>query len=239
MDLNMHAMNVAKRFLAALAIWSAGILMVMIPIALLDDYSQPTTHFIRLIARAIGLAAFPAGLAVSPSVFRRAQPWPELAGLVVTAALVSVAVLLTTTVLAPLLDSETRTVPELIREMTSAGESWETRNNAAWILGSSLVSAATAFLHAMIGLQVGTWASRAFPMPIRRLLYWAIGLGLLISGYAVWDTTYETIVLHTQADVTFAAFYSLLVPLAICAGLMLPTFALFQRGELARAGSTS
>jgi hypothetical protein len=230
-------MNVAKRFLAGLAIWSVGILIVMLPVALLDDYSQPTTHFIRLIARAIGLAAFPAGLAVAPVVFRRAQPWPELGGLIVSAALVGVALLLMTTMLAPLLDSQTRTVSQLVRDMTTRGESWETRNNAAWILGSSIDGAANAFLHAKIGVQVGAWATRALPIHNRRLIYWVFGLGLLVSGYAVWDTTYETIVLHTQADVSFAAFYSLLVPLAICAGLVLPTFALFQRGDLARSAS--
>jgi hypothetical protein len=63
-------------------------------------------------------------------------------------------------------------------------------------------------------------------------LYWAIGLGLMITGYAVFDSTYETIVLHTAAYVDFAAFYTLLIPAGICAGLGLPTLALLRGAEI-------
>jgi len=230
-------MKIAQRFLIALALWAAGILIVMLPMALLDDYSQATNYFIRLIGRALGLAAFPAGIAVASAVFHRPRPWPELGAFLVAAGSVSIIVLLSTTVLAPLIGDGTRNVPQLLHDMSPAGGSWETRNDAAWVLFTSVLSAVNAFLFAVIGLELGAWAPRALLAPIRRPVYWAVGLGLLVSGYAVWDTTYETIVLHTAADVSFAAFYTMLIPASICLGLALPTFALFQRSE--RASITS
>jgi hypothetical protein len=142
-----------------------------------------------------------------------------------------------TTVLAPLLGDGARSVPQLLHDMSPAGGSWETRNDAAWVLFTSVFAAVNAFLFAVIGLQLGAWVPRALLAPMRRPMYWAVGLGLLISGYAMWDTTYETIVLHTSADASFAAFYTILIPAAICAGLALPTFVLFQRSE--RASVTS
>jgi hypothetical protein len=229
--------KIAQRFLIALAVWTAGILIVMLPMALLDDYSQASTHFIRLVARAIGFAAFPAGIAVAPAVFHRARPWPELGAFLAAAMAVAAVVLLSGTVVAPMFGDGARTLPQLVHDMTSARESWETRNDAAWVLFTSIFAAVNALLFAVIGLQLAAWASRALLGPLRRPLYWAVGLGLLLSGYAVWDTTYETIVLHTQADASFAAFYTILIPASLCAGLALPTFALFQRGELVRSTS--
>jgi len=227
-------MKIAQPFFAALALWTAGILVVMLPMALLDDYSQATAHFIRLIGRSIGLAAFPAAIAVAPAVFRRPQPWPELGSFLAAAGAVSLTVFVMTTVLAPLVDHQVRTLPQLSRDMSSSMASWETRNHAAWVLFTSAFAAVNAFLHALIGIQIGAWAPRSLALPVRRAFYWMVGLGLLVSGYAVWDTTYETIVLHTQADAGFAAFYTILIPASICAGLALPTFALFQRGDVGR-----
>ena len=77
-------------------------------------------------------------------------------------------------------------------------------------------------------MQVGTWAEYALPRGLRRPLYWVVGIGLIVSGAAIGDTTYEVIVLHTGADASFAALYTLLLPLSVCAGLGLPTLAVFQ-----------
>ena len=45
----------------------------------------------------------------------------------------------------------------------------------------------------------------------------------MVSGVAIWDTTYEVVVLHTSADASVAGLYTLLLPLSVCAGLCLPT----------------
>ncbi|MGH7467859.1 MAG: hypothetical protein ACRENP_07695 [Longimicrobiales bacterium] len=62
-------------------------------------------------------------------------------------------------------------------------------------------------------------APARLPRPLRRALYWVVGVGLLISGAAIWDTTYETIVLNTAADASFAAFYTILIPAPRGAGI--------------------
>jgi hypothetical protein len=90
---------------------------------------------------------------------------------------------------------------------------------------------------AAIILQVGIWARYALPLVLRRLLYCMVGLGLMVSGYAVFDTTYEGVVLHTAADVSFAALYTLLIPASVYAGFTLPTLALLRGAEIrGRAG---
>jgi hypothetical protein len=44
-------------------------------------------------------------------------------------------------------------------------------------------------------------------------------------------------VLHTAADASFAAFYTLLVPAGICSGLALPTLAMLLSNELRERAS--
>jgi hypothetical protein len=108
--------------------------------------------------------------------------------------------------------------------------------NDARRLATPFVMLLQAILFSLIGLQLGAWSGRALPDWFRRPLYWAAGLGLLLADYTVSDTMYETVVLHTAADLSFAPFVSLLVPGALCAGLALPTLALVRGGESAWSG---
>jgi hypothetical protein len=225
-------MKLAGKFLVAELVWATGIFVLMLTIALLSE-PRSTAAFVWWLARALGLAAFPAGVAIAASVFADARPGRQLAQALATAAAVGVLVFILVGVLRPSLGNDSA-LPQLLNVMSASDGSWESRNDAAWDFYSSFFSALNVVLFAAIGLQVGVWAGYSLSASLRRALYWAVGLGLLISGYAVWDTTYEVVVLHTAADVSFAAFYTVLVPASLCAGLALPTLALVRRGGLSR-----
>jgi hypothetical protein len=227
-------MKVAGRFLLAELVWTAGIFVLMVPVALLDNDPPSTAHIIRWLGRAVGLAAFPAGISIAPIVFADARVWRSLLLGLAAASAVSLAKFVLIAVIPPLVSDDARTIPELLAVMRTAGESWEARNAAAWSFYTGLFAPLDALLFAAIGVQVGVWARYSLPPSLRRALYWAVGLGLLISGYAVWDTTYEAVVIRTAGDVSFAAFYTVLIPASICAGLALPTLALVRRDELLR-----
>jgi hypothetical protein len=227
----------ARRFLLAELVWATGIFILMVPVGLLDNDPPSGAQVIRWVARAIGLAAFPAGITIAPTVFTHAPLWRGLLLALAAASAVSIAVFVLTAVMPPLVSDRARTIPQLVAAMSSAGGSWENRNDAAWDFYTNLFAPLNALLFAAIGIQVGIWARYSLPLPLRRALYWAVGLGLLISGYAIWDTTYEAVVIQTAADVSFAALYTVLIPASICAGLALPTLALVRRGELLRNAS--
>jgi hypothetical protein len=82
-------MKVAGRFLLAELMWATGIFVVMVPVALLDNDPPSTARFLWWLARAIGLAAFPAGIAIAPAVFAHARPWRPLLPGLAAAGLVS------------------------------------------------------------------------------------------------------------------------------------------------------
>jgi hypothetical protein len=226
-------MKLAGKFLVAEFVWATGIIVLLLTAALMSE-PPSTAAFVWWFARAIGLAAFPAGIAIAAPVFADARPGRQLVLALATAAAVGVLVFFLVGVVTPYLGERSTTLPKLLNVMSAADGSWESRNDAAWNFYGSFLAALNVMLFAAIGIQVGVWSGYSLPAPLRRALYWAVGLGLLISGYAIWDTTYETIVLHTAADVSFAAFYPVLIPASICAGLALPTLALVRRDGLPR-----
>lgn len=220
-------MKIFWRFLLAELIWAAGIFALVLPLTILSSGPLSTTELMRWLGHAVRLAMFPAGIAVAGNMTaepRRLRPWlGALAGAVVVAAYL----FLLHAVAIPAVGNEPM-LPQLVRDMTAAANSWETRNHAAWMFLAGLLTPVQALLLAAIGVQVGIWTPHAVAPPLRRLLYWIIGIGLAVSGYSVWDSTYETIVLHTSWFVGFAAFYTLLVPAGIAAGLALPTLAVLR-----------
>jgi hypothetical protein len=217
-------MTAARRFLVAQGMWTAGILILMLPMALLDNDPLSAALFLRWMARAVGLAALPAGIAAARTVFADERPWRQIAGVAAAAVGVSAIVFALLALAMPMGDG--RSLAALARAISTGSESWETRNNAAWVFYNAFVAPINALLFAAIGVQAGCWASRFLSRPVERTLYWLIGLGLLLSGAGIWDTTYETVVLHTSANAWFAVFYTLLIPGAVCTGLALPTLAL-------------
>jgi hypothetical protein len=225
-------MRVVQKFLLSVVAWATAIFLLMATLEFLSNGFDPAQYALWM-ARAIGVAAFPAGITVSRDVFEGPRAWRVLLTFVAAAGIVALAAFALTVLVAPLVDADARTLPQLVRDMRTATASWETRNDAAWVFYRTLFLPVQALLFAAIGLQVGIWTTKAFPFVFTRAVYWAVGLGLLVSGFGISDTTYETIVLHTPADVGFAAFYTLLFPAAVCAGLALPTLALLRDGGVA------
>jgi len=229
-------MTLVRRFLMVETAWAVGILVPMVAIALLGSEPLSAAQFLRWTVRALGLAAFPAGIAIAPAVFADARPWRQLILALAAASMVAAAVLVLTGLVGPLAGEPATKLPHLWNAMNEASENWETRNDAAWKFFSAFLAPLNALFFAAIGVQVGIWARRLASRSLQRAIYWAVGLGLLISGAGIWDTTYETIVLHTAAYVSFAAFYTILIPGSICAGLALPTLALLC-DEMSRQNS--
>jgi hypothetical protein len=220
------------------ALWTVALVLLLISIAILTG-SAPlnAAALLRWTGIAMGLAGFPAGVAVAESVLEARPPYAT-AVKVLLAAIASASVLFALiAVTTPLLGDDGRTWGQLARDMHDATTSWEKRNDAAWQFYVSLCRPVQAVLVAAIGVQAGVWSRYAVPPLLRGILYWAIGLGLLLSGYAVFDSTYEAIVIHTAGDVGFAAFYTLLIPAGICAGLLLPTIALWRGAHVRGIGS--
>lgn len=227
-------MKAVRRFLLVELVWAAGIFVLLVAVGSVvgDPLSAP--YILRWLARALVLAAFPAGIAIAPDVFDDPRPWRQLVNGAVAAAVVGIAVFAIMGVMAPTLSTEIRSLAQLLQEMNNEAGSWETRNDAAWDYYTTLFDGLTAWLFAAIGVQTGIWARHSVPRSLWRALYWTAGLGLLITGFGIFDTTYETVVLHTAADASFAAFYTLLIPAFVCLGLALPTLALLRRAEIPR-----
>jgi hypothetical protein len=218
-------MRIATRFVTAALLWAAGLTVLMVTADAMGSEPQTAGRVLRWVASALGLAMFPAGVTVAPALPGESR-WHPLFQILAAAAAVS-AIVLALNLLAVNVNG-TRTLTDLLAAVGNPSESWETRNDAAWTFVTALLAGPRALLFAAIGVQVGIWAAYAMPRGLRRSLYWVVAIGLMASGTAIGDTTYEVIVLHTEADASFAALYTLLLPLSVCAGLGLPTLAVVR-----------
>jgi hypothetical protein len=219
-------MRIATRFVTAALLWTTGLVVLMVTADAMGSEPQTTGRVLRWVASALGLAMFPAGVTIAPALSGESRRWRLLLQILAAAMAVS-AIVLAVSLLAVNVNG-TRGLSDLLAAMRNPAESWESQNDAAWTLITALLAGPRALLFAAIGVQVGIWAEYAMPRGLRRPLYWVVGIGLMVSGAAIGDTTYEVIVLHTGADASFAALYTLLLPLSVCAGLGLPTLAVFR-----------
>lgn len=214
-------MGAAARFVTLTVLWAAGLAVLTVVAGAIGGEPLTASRFLRWAPSVLGLAMYPAGVAVAPVLIGESRRWRVLLHVVAAAVAVSV-IILVLSIIAPNGDN-TRGVAALLAATRDPAESWETRNHAAWTLVTALLSGPRALLLAAIGLQVGFWAEFGIPRSLHRPLYWVVGIGAMTSGVAIWDTTYEMIVLHTSGDASVAALYTLLLPLSVCAGLGLPT----------------
>jgi hypothetical protein len=219
-------MSTTTRFVTAALLWAAGLAVLMVTADAMGSEPQTTRRVIRWVASSLGLAMFPAGVTIAPALHGESRRWRLLLQILAAAVAVSAIVLALSLVAVNV--NGTRSLTDLLAAMGNPAESWETRNDAAWTFVTALLAGPRALLFAAIGVQVGIWAEYALPRGLRRPLYWVVGIGLIVSGAGIGDTTYEVIVLHTGADASFAALYTLLLPLSVCAGLGLPTLAVFR-----------
>ena len=219
-------MSTTTRFVTAALLWAAGLAVLMVTADAMGSEPQTTRRVIRWVASSLGLAMFPAGVTIAPALHGESRRWRLL--LQILAAAVAVSAIVLALSLFAVNVNGTRSLTDLLAAMGNPAESWETRNDAAWTFVTALLAGPRALLFAAIGVQVGIWAEYTLPRGLRRPLYWVVGIGLIVSGAGIGDTTYEVIVLHTGADASFAALYTLLLPLSVCAGLGLPTLAVFR-----------
>jgi hypothetical protein len=219
-------MSTTTRFVTAALLWAAGLAVLMVTVDAMGSEPQTTRRVLRWVASSLGLAMFPAGVTIAPALHGESRRWRLL--LQILAAAVAVSAIVLALSLFAVNVNGTRSLTDLLAAMGNPAESWETRNDAAWTFVTALLAGPRALLFAAIGVQVGIWAEYALPRGLRRPLYWVVGIGLIVSGAGIGDTTYEVIVLHTGADASFAALYTLLLPLSVCAGLGLPTLAVFR-----------
>lgn len=221
-----------RTFLVVTLAWTAAIFL---PMVVLERLSDPVdlAQYARWLARALAIAAFPAGIAVSRTVDPPGRSWRIVLETASAAAVVAFVVFVVFAWLPAVLGDESRSLSRLALIMRTSGGSWETLNDASWRFFEAVVSPVQALLYAAIGFQVGIWGPRAVMPALSRVLYWAVGLGLLVVNFGVSDTTYETIILRTAADVRFAAAYALLLPAGIAAGLALPTLAMLRGAGVA------
>ena len=84
-------MTLVRRFLMVEIVWAVGILVPMVAIALLGSEPLSTAQVLRWTGRALGLAAFPAGIAIAPAVVADARPWRQLILGLAAASVVAVA----------------------------------------------------------------------------------------------------------------------------------------------------
>lgn len=219
-------MSTPSRFVTTALLWAAGLVVLMVTADAMGSEPQTTGRVLRWVASALGLAMFPAGVTIAPALRGESRRWHLL--LQILAAAMAVGAMVLALSLLAVNVNGTRSLPDLLETMRNPAESWEARNDAAWTFVTALLAGPRALLFAAIGVQVGIWAEYAMPRGLRRPLYWVVGIGLMVSGAAIGDTTYEVIVLHTGADASFASLYTLLLPLSVCAGLGLPTLAVFR-----------
>lgn len=216
----------AVRFGKVALAWTAGLVALLIAASLSSGEPISGGRALQSLANALSLALYPAGIAVAPALLNRPGPWRSLPALAAAATIASV-VVVAINLVAPNGDLG-RGVTTLSAAMVDSAASWETRNHAAWTILAAFLSGPRALLLAGVGVEIGLWAAIGIPSRWRRPLYWAVGFGLLLSAAIVWDTTYELVVLHAATDARVAAGYTMLVPMALCAGLALPTLALLR-----------
>jgi hypothetical protein len=224
-----------RSFMAVTLAWTVAIFLPMVVLEFLSDPVE-LAQYSRWLGRALGLAAFPAGIAASLTLGPPRLAWRVVLGMAAAAVVVALTVFVLMAWLPAVLGDENRSLSRLALTMGTSGGSWETLNDASWRYYEALLSPIQALLYAAIGFQIGIWGPRAVTPALSRVLYWGVGLGLVIVNFGVADTTYETIVLRTAADVRFAVAYAFLLPAGIAAGLSLPTLSVLCRSETGAPG---
>src|SRR5262245_30223753 len=125
-------MKLVGRFLAAEVVWATGIFVLLVVVGVLSSDPPSSEETLGWLARALGLAAFPAGISIGPAVFDQPGAWRRLLWAALAASLVGAAVVLLQGVVIPLVARDARSLPDLLHTMNTLTESWESRNDAAW-----------------------------------------------------------------------------------------------------------
>lgn len=222
-------MRVLKKFLWTHALWSAGIMLLVIPISLLTIDGLEVVQYLRWLAHSIALATFPAGLMVGADAFRGAAVWRNIGLLSLAEIAIMLIVLVLLGFAAPMGDLN---MLELIAQLpTSPAPDWLRWNQMAWSVYMTAAEVISVPVYSGLGLMLGAWAEQVLPQTLRRILFWAMSLLLVLFTYLMTENSYEMLVIKTNGPAAFSAFFVLLIPVGMYAGLVLPSIGLAQRAR--------
>ena len=252
-------MKIFLEFLKAVGIWTAILLVLLSLIGLVlgQGFAEVLSHWPVWGGLALVLSAFPAGIAVVDDVFPRtggvdvrAFGWGTAsAGTVALVTFVLVAYLGPAAVrgdgsnVAPG-EPNAMTLNQLKREAQLAAVQveqavgrdglsmeWRKANILVWHYTRRLAGVAQPLLFAAIGVLTAFWARRLGKRELARVLYWTMGLFLVVSTYLAGENGFELVVLQSAGPVFFVGLFVLIIPPALVLGLGIPTAVLLWTGE--------
>ena len=221
-------MNVVKKFVITHVLWTAGIMLLIVPISLTTVNGVPPQAYVRWFAHSVALATFPAGLIVGADVFR-GRAWRNLAWLAVVEVVLMFWVFVVLGFAAPMDDLNVIAIWQAIGGLADA--TWLQRNQLAWSLYMTIAESISVPIYAGLGLMLGAWAEQLLPQVLRRILFWGTSLFLVAFTYLITENSYEMLVIKTNGPAAFSAFFMLLIPAGMYAGLLLPSLALAKRAQ--------
>jgi hypothetical protein len=221
-------MSVVKRFVITHVLWTAGIMLLIVPISLTTVHGVPPQAYVRWFAHSVALATFPAGLIVGADVFR-GRVWRNLLWLSVIEVVLMVWVFAVLGFAAPMDDLNVIAIWQAIGGLADA--TWVQRNQLAWSLYMTIAEAISVPIYAGLGLMLGAWAEQLLPQVLRRILFWGTSLFLVAFTYLITENSYEMLVIKTNGPAAFSAFFMLLIPAGMYAGLLLPSLSLAKRAQ--------
>ncbi len=216
--------DVLKRFLLHLALWAAGLFILLLfqsrggPLSL----SAITPH---LAYQTLLLASCPAGVGVAPLVMPgRIHVQGLLLVAAVSLALAVVVFVMAGWVAPSRLSGEgprAMTTPALAQALSNGvHEAERTGEPADWIRANTLifehdrrfVQSMLAVLLPLLGLLVGSVGGRITLSGVRMAFYWSVGLFLVVSEYFAFENGFELVAVRTVGVATPAALFGLIVP---------------------------
>lgn len=242
-------MALISKFLTQLAIWTGLLLLAFTALSALGGWTEAIAHLPAWAGRALGLAAFPAGLAVSRDVLPDGLPSRSVLG---TMLGLTVGLSVTTFALANWVgpaaqrsigqdvglngvEAATMSYGTLRREVVSAIdvaeqraevstiEHWLPANALLWQHDMRTLGSVLPFLFGWIGVLVGFWTRLTPRADLRQAQHWALGLFLVMSTYLAGENSYELIVLNAAGPAFFAGLFVLFIPTMLVFGLGWPT----------------
>lgn len=131
--------------------------------------------------------------------------------------------------------TEAMRLAEAEAERLATQQAWQVANRIGWHVDGTITAAIGAFVFAWLGVLVGAWAGWTSRPEVRQAQFWAIGLFLLMTGYLMGENSYELILLKMNGPAYVTAWFALISPGMLFAGLAFATAARLS-GSMAPPG---